>query len=328
MSPSPDSHPTSAVSTPTTTPRPVLIAGITPRCGTNFLHRLLTLHPDCASLKYDPVQEDFLLHHSDALVDYADRLSWQWGHWGDAEPVRKKLLQHLGRGLTGFLEPETEAPMVLTKTPSVRNIDRFFDLFPHGHLLVLVRDGRSVVTSAMEGFDWGFESTARRWTRAARTVLELQDSRGKASDRHQILYYEDLNTDPASTLEHVFQFLGLNPEPYDFTEALNLPVYGSSFVSSEDDDVTWQPQEKPETFNSEKRWSTWSDERHARFNWIGKEELVRLGYEPKEPPTSSLDRLSQYAADVQYEATQLPSRLRHSARDGLHCFLKAFRRQP
>lgn len=305
--------------------RPILIAGITPRSGTNYLHRLLSLHPDCAPLQHDPVKEDFLLHHADALLDYADRLSWQWGHWGDADPVREKLLEYIGRGLTDFLEPEYDAAAVLTKTPSARNIDRFFDLFPHGRLLVLVRDGRSVVESAMEGFSWGFEPTARQWTRAARSVLDLRDTYGHASERHRIVYYEDLNANPASSLKQIFQFLDLDVDAYDFSEALDLPVYGSSFVTSDDETVTWQPTNKPESFNSEKRWASWTDERHARFNWIGGTELAQLGYEPKETSLDLFDRLHHFAADCRYEASQLPSRLRHSAREGVYAFWEAFR---
>lgn len=305
--------------------RPVLITGITPRSGTNYLHRLLLLHPDCAPLKHDPVQEDFLLHHADALVNYADRLSWQWGHWGNADPVREKLIEHLGRGLSGFLEPKYEAAAVLTKTPSVRNIDRFFDLFPQGRLLVIVRDGRSVVASAIKGFDWDFEPTARRWARAARTVLDLRDTYGQASDQHRILYYEDLNADPASNLKQIFQLLDLEVDAYDFSEALNLPVYGSSFVTSDDETVTWQPTDKPESFNSERRWASWTNERHARFNWIGGTELARLGYETKETPLDLFDRLRHYATDCRYEVSQLPSRLRRSAQKGAYAFWDAFR---
>lgn len=330
MPTSPDLHPTTISSTGEETPhpQPVLITGITPRSGTNYLHRLLSLHPDCASLEYDPVQEDFLLHHSDALADYADRLSWQWGHWGDPEPARENLFHHLGQGLTNFLEPEHEASLVLSKTPSVRNVHRFFDLFPQGYLLVLVRDGRSVVASAMEGFHWPFERTARQWTRNARRVLDLQRSYGHASNRHRILYYEELNEQPVASLERLLDFLPLEIEAYDFSEALDLPVYGSSFIGNEDDEVTWSPKKKPDTFGSKMRWADWSDERHARFNWIGGEELARLGYRPVETSLTFLDRLHHWAADLQYEGSQLPTRLRQSARAGVNSFLEAFQEHP
>lgn len=313
--------------TPDSNPRPILIAGITPRSGTNFLYRLLSLHPDCVSPPYEPVQEDYLLHHADALDEYVDRLSWQWGHWGDAGPACGQLLAQLGRGLTRFLAPESNTSVVVTKTPSVRNVHRFFDLFPHGRLLVLVRDGRSVVSSAMEGFGWDFESTARQWTRAARTVLDLQKTHGLVSDQHRVVYYENLSSDPVSSLTRIFRVLPLDAEDYDFDEALNLPIYGSSFVGDEDDDVTWQPQDKPETFNTKKRWAPWSEERHARFNWIGSEELTRLGYHPKDTPSGPTNHLRQYAADLQHNASQLPRRLRRSAREGIYSFMEAFREE-
>lgn len=48
----------------------VLILGITPRCGTNFFHKVVTLHPECSGSRFE-LWEDFLVHASDRLVSYA-----------------------------------------------------------------------------------------------------------------------------------------------------------------------------------------------------------------------------------------------------------------
>lgn len=301
----------------------MLVAGIMPRSGTNFLYRLLALHPDCAPLGHPSVREDFLLHHADALVDYADRLAWHWGHWGEAAPSRDALLRALGDGLRHFFVADRAAARVVTKTPSVRNVERFFDVFADGSLLVVIRDGRSVVASGMEGFGWSFEASVRRWAEAARAVLALRDAHGSGSDRHRMLRYEDLTRDPVSTLTAALRLLDLSPTAYDFEAALDLPVYGSSFVQP-DDEVTWSPQSKPSNFGREERWAAWTADMHARFNWLAGRELAALGYTPVRPPTSStLGALRQRSLDVRYNLSRTPRRLLRASRAAARTFLGA-----
>jgi hypothetical protein len=296
-----------------------------PRSGTNYLHRLLTLHPQCAPVAHEPVKEDFLLRYSHLLTDYADRLAWHWGHWGEAGPVRDELLSALEQGLTRFLTPAHSAPLVITKTPSVHNVGTLFEHFRSARLILLVRDGRSVVASGMRGFDWAFESAAQNWARAAREVLRFRDTHGDRSDRHLLVRYEDLNAHPKPVLTRILRFLNLSADDFDFEDALNLPVYGSSFTDDDTDDVSWTPQEKPDSFNSQERWADWSDARHARFNWIAEDELERLGYTPRSIPLRAHHRLAHSLRDAWHEGTRLPERLRQALRAGVSASLRAFR---
>jgi hypothetical protein len=295
-----------------------------PRSGTNYLHQLLSLHPDCALAEHEAMKEDFLLHHASFLTDYADRLAWQWGHWGEATPVQQDLLQGLGHGLEQFLAPSHPARIVLTKTPSVRNTIDFFDLFPDARLLLIIRDGRSVVASGMKGFGWNFEKATRRWVQAARTVIDVQQRFGESSNQHLIFRYEDLNADPKAVLVRIFQFLELSAHTYDYSEALDLPLYGSSFSASTQRDVNWQPQPKPKAFNSQERWAEWPDGLHARFNWLGADELRQLGYVPKENLQYPLGFLRHRLTDVRHTLACLPKHLRRSLGAGVRAFQDAF----
>ena len=134
-----------------------------PRSGTNFLHRLLCQHPDCGAINTTPVREDYVLHHGYWLRAYTQKLKWQWGHWGADSDFVAPLSNNLGIGISDFLGTLTDAKRFVTKTPSVANIDSFFEFFPHAQLLVIVRDGRSVVASGMSGFGWNFETATREW---------------------------------------------------------------------------------------------------------------------------------------------------------------------
>ena len=140
---------------------PIFIHGITPRSGTNFMCDLLLLHPQCARGR-DPVREDLFLQYSDHLVAFTEavRANWDpiWGTFGTELPYL--LRAGIGEGLVSFLWTDRDRRL-LTKTPNVRNLERFFSFFPWARLLILVRDGRSVVQSGMDTFGWDFDRACR-----------------------------------------------------------------------------------------------------------------------------------------------------------------------
>ena len=129
---------------------PIFIHGILPRSGTNFLSDLLLLHPDCAAA-IDPVREDLFLDRSDALQEFVDSVIGAWDpRWGEVtDEIRSRLYSAIGEGLAAFLRADPHRRLV-SKSPSFRHLGRFFTLFPHAKLLILVRDGRANVYSHPE----------------------------------------------------------------------------------------------------------------------------------------------------------------------------------
>jgi hypothetical protein len=158
----------------------------------------------------------------------------------------------------------------------VENIGKFHTLFPESHLVILVRDGRSVVESGIRTFGWSFEQAVHRWREAARTILKF-DEREEGGPYH-VIRYEDLFRDTAGELKELLEFLRLDPSTYDFESAVDTPVRGSSTYGQDDKDVDWEPVEKGEDFDPLRRWDSWSDARLDRFHWIAGEELRALGY--------------------------------------------------
>lgn len=294
---------------------PIFVLGITPRSRTNFLHRLLCQHPDVGSFTQTAAKEDFLVHHAHHLQEYIQKVAWQWAHWGDESDLAASLTKSLGKGIQHFLASHVEKRFIALKTPSVRGIGRFFDLFPKAYLIVIVRDGRSVVASGMSGFDWDFEAAARYWGQAARTISSFQSS--TPSDTFHLVRYEDLNQHTVKELTSIFKYLDLDPEAYDFEEALNLPVYGSSFTGDDERGVDWSTVEKSDDFSANRRWDDWDRTRHERFNWLAGAELKTFAYELQfSQPASTGASLYHGALDLAHRARSAPRRLYHAARQG------------
>jgi protein-tyrosine sulfotransferase len=258
---------------------PIFIHGILPRSGTNFLCDLLLLHPDCSRAR-EPVREDLFLDHSDHLVAFAEamRAAWdpRWGTFGSDLPDR--LCAGIGEGLVSFLWADRSRRLV-TKSPSVRHLARFFAFYPWARLLILVRDGRSVVQSGMATFAWwDFDLACRMWSEAADTIRRFQHAESARADRWRLVRYEDLLDDMERQLRGIFEFLALDPAVYDFKAARDLPVRGSSAFGREGREVHWEVVAKDESFAPKERWRSWSTEQLERFDWLAGAQLRRMGY--------------------------------------------------
>jgi sulfotransferase family protein len=280
---------------------PILILGILPRSGTNYLWDLLLLHPSCAPAR-SPVREDLFLEHSDALVGFVEsvRTSWdpRWGTFPD--DIGDHLLASLGDGLLAFLSEDPHRRL-LTKSPSVRHIDRIFSLFPTSRLLILVRDGRSVVQSCMTTFGWDLERGARAWARAADEIRAfIRDVPREHADRFLLVRYEDLIEDIDGALPKILAFLELDGERFDWDAASQLPVRGSStYLGAGRDSIHWDPVPRGPDFDPLGRWRSWSREQHRRFEWIAGDQLRRLGYPSEvEPITDPFDVAANVVRDA------------------------------
>jgi hypothetical protein len=281
------------VSSPDLCSDPIFILGILSRSGTNYLYKLLCLHPDCDASA--PIPEDYLIHCADLLVEYVNSVSSNWlSVWG-VEDQKEILCQSLGNGLFSFLTAQVKGnetqvkSRIVTKTPSVRNLGYFFRLFPRAHLIVLVRDGRAVVESCVKTFGSNYETIMRHWADAAQTILCFGQATKNSGFKYLVVRYEDLCNNLEEELHRIFAFLGLDVETYDFNAAANLLVYGSSELCEHGEGVFhWKPAEKPPDFNPVQRWNHWGRALHERFNWIAGQYLAQFGYEKKQYSTNRL----------------------------------------
>ena len=265
---------------------PVFVHGILHRSGTNFLFQLLRLHPDLAPGR-DRVYEDGFLTHSDDLFQFVETVRSHWDpSWELPEDTGDELLRHLGDGLLSFLTEDRERRL-LVKNPRVRHLGRFFSLFPTARLIVLLRDGRSVVHSGMASFGWDLAVGARWWAEAADEVADfLGTSRGRAGCL--LVHYEELVADLRPQVERILDFAGLDRAAFDFEQAERLPVHGSSeFFGPNGASVQWRPVARDETFEPRYRWRDWSREMHDEFWAIAGAQMRRLGYTQDAPPAAA-----------------------------------------
>lgn len=281
---------------------PIFVLGVTPRSGTNLLWDLLRLHPDCAIAR-EPIWEDALLVHADLLAAYADRTAGAWHDAGTRRgELREELLASIGAGLGSFLATDPHRRL-LTKTPHVHGLDRFFDLFPDASLALLVRDGRAVAQSAADTFGGTIEGWARKWAEAVDAVLRFDREHRDAGLPYTIVRYEDLLDDREGSLRELLSVLGLDPSGYDFEAAARLPVRGSSALRR-DGRVDWEPARPGPGFDPKARFASWTPRTHRRFEWVAGAQLRALSYEQVGPARPATEGAEQRLRDLLWTAAR------------------------
>jgi hypothetical protein len=277
----------------------IFIIGIEHRSGTNFLNDLLALHDDCC--RPTTIGEDFLLHHAECLRRYAAGLHASWNPEWRASAPEADIGAALGRGLLSVLENQADRPAqrLLTKTPRADRLGLYPWLFPDHPLLIIIRDGRSLVESAVRSFGWTYPNAIERWSRGARRILEFDRDQRGGDCRYLVVRYEDLVTDLETELRRILSFLRLSPARYDFAAAAALPVRGSSTLKAEGKALHWTPVDKSHDFRPLQRASNWTVSQNRLFRRKAGylQQLLGYGLAGAEPH-GLLDRWLSQIAEV------------------------------
>lgn len=242
----------------TTRPRIVFLLALIGRSGTNHLLNLISHHPSVTAA-LAPFWEDYLLHEAHHLQTFANHT---FGHWAEIAgdrappPLNEDLKANLGEALCRFVTRGIETPFMVTKTPSVQNLDLMDTFFPREKLIIILRDGRDIMASGMQSFGWSLEESATDWAEAADRLLAFCDQ--VPNDRRLIVRFEDLARDPEHVLEKTFRYIGIDPAAYQWNKQHHRQVIGSSSLRREAGDLDWVPIDKPPDFDPVGRWQSWT----------------------------------------------------------------------
>ena len=295
------------------------LLGVMPRSGTNYLANVLCCHKDVSAP--EPLWEDFFLSNSSALSKFERKCFRFWNEKWEAEPkylTRKNLRESMGNGLLDFISrtqscPELESVSkikLLAKTPTVRGLADFFDYFPNSKLILLVRDGRDIVSSGTKSFGWSFDKAARDWSKAVQSITTFLSKNNHFSESVMLVKYEDLYADEEATLTSILNFMDLDANKFDF-EALNsLGISGSSELVDKQGKVTWNEKlKKSDEFSPVERWRKWPSIKQKRFDYLAGEQLDALGYKRASEAVSSFNNLIQKSLTLGWLITIVPKTL-------------------
>jgi protein-tyrosine sulfotransferase len=270
---------------------PILVFGISPRSGTHYLYDALLLHDEvvgampAAHDEAQPSWEDHLLSDADQLIGYVNRVQGRW-NIDDAHRTAAgaALARSLGDGLGEFLGElawsggARAGQRPLSKTPGLENLDLIDELIPSASLVVVIRDPRAVVASSLASFGNSPERWIRVWQRNGRILLTFMR---RHPDRVAVVRYEELFRHPSAVVAGLLERLELGAGGYDFEALRSVPVRGTSQLLAQ---LGWTPVQSPAEFDPLARGRELSGRVNARLEWLLRDEMNALGYEPAAAP--------------------------------------------
>lgn len=258
-------------------PPAIILHGVTQRSGTNYIGELLGLHPNVCQYPGQLKEIPFLALGGDLLYVQKKFISYypkNLAIFGECD-----LLPLFGSSLIAYLYSfVSDGQRILIKVPSVQYLVYFPALFPFERLLLLVRDGRDVVTSSLKTWpERKFSDECMRWDRSARMIIEFKEELVRTKTKWLVAKYEETLQDPKTFVQNVCQQFELDSTIYPYDQIETIPVIGSS-VHKEEGEVTWQPIKKNDDFNPIGRWHEWTPRKKQIFKKIAGQTLIELGY--------------------------------------------------
>jgi len=258
-------------------PAPIIVLGVMPRSGTNFVRDLLALDPSVCA---DPgrLYEFPLLHSASDNTAFTQRFLSYFPRNAEVVGRYDMLARQAGAWLRD-LQREAGDCRILLKCPHVQNLSLAPLIFPDCNIVICVRDGRDVIESTRRTFRSrritrkSFSQLAHEWglaTEAAYTAMETYSGITLAR-------YEDLVGAPREAAEALVRDVGLDVRSFPFDQIETLPVRGSS-RSRRTNESRWQPEQKTADFKPVGRWSGWSRRQLRSFDRVAGDTLRRAGY--------------------------------------------------
>lgn len=257
-------------------PPALILHGVTPRSGTVFVSELLALHPDLHAYPRGTIEFPFL-----RLTGEMKSLHRKYSAGYPVDPAQvtaDDFLALFGSALiTHFYTAAPTGKQLLLKMPGVEHLPDFYTAFPAENLILLIRDGRDVVSSACKSWPaFSFADVCRWWNLSARLILAC-DARFSGQANYFFTHYEEAVLDPENLVRRVMHQFGLNEDRYPFDRIQDLPVYGSS-VGKPGKDFQWRIESKQANFKSVGRWTSWSEHQKRIFKRIAGQTLIDAGY--------------------------------------------------
>lgn len=259
-------------------PPALMVYGVAPRSGTNFVANLLALHPGFAPWP-NLIWEVPFLRSVNHLLAFEKEFFEDFTH--NAERMQQyDFLPIFGASFIRYLHSfADEGKKVLLKEPDARNFAYFPLVFPHEQLLLLLRDGRDVVFSTIKTWpQTQFTDVCQRWNDSAKLMLKFS-SKHQDNSNYWIMEYEDVLSNPVGFVKDACHRYSLEVSEFPFNEIESMPVFGSSTDSQKDGVVDWSThKQRPDNFKPVGRWNNWSLKEKSIFKRIAGETLLQANY--------------------------------------------------
>ena len=151
-------------------------------------------------------------------------------------------------------------------------------VFPHENLLLLMRDGRDLVSSTIRTWPGEkFSNVCLQWRNSAQHMINFNHNQSSKRDNYQMFRYEDILEEPTDFARNACHWYGLDVDSYPYNKISKIPYRGSSTHQTEGG-VSWEPINAGQTAKTVGHWQQWSAKQTKQFKKIAGEVLIQAGY--------------------------------------------------
>jgi protein-tyrosine sulfotransferase len=258
-------------------PPAIIIHGVMPRSGTVYTGELLRLHPDIYAYPNELWEIPFL--ELSGELKNIQQLFFKRYKLNRERMGELDLLPLFGASLISYLYSFVPADKtLLIKVPDVQFLSYFPIVFPHENLLLLMRDGRDLVSSTIKTWpEEKFSKVCLQWKNSAQHMINFNHYQSLKRDNYQMFKYEDILDEPAYFARNACQRYGLDINSYPYDEIGKLPYRGSSTLQT-DGGVSWEPINSCQSAKTVGHWQQWPAKHTKQFKKIAGEVLIQAGY--------------------------------------------------
>ncbi len=258
-------------------PPAIIIHGVMPRSGTVYTGELLRLHPDIYAYPNELWEIPFMELTGDIKnlqQLFFDRFKGNRERMGEVD-----FLPLFGASLMAYLYSFVpEGKKLLIKIPDVQFLQYFPIVFPNEHLLLLMRDGRDLVSSTTRTWpEEKFSNVCKEWKNSAQHMVAFDHFYHDKRDDYQFMKYEDIVDNPEEFVRNSCQWYGLDVERFPFEQITELAFRGSSTLQPEGE-VNWEPIKSNKSTKTVGHWHQWSAKQTKQFKDIAGAALINAGY--------------------------------------------------
>lgn len=282
--------------------RIILCVGISVRSGTNYMGSIFSEVPNVSSIPKENSKGEFPFFRDEVYGRYKDWIDvFNKKMFAEKTLKHKEMSAYFGNYFLDYLKDEYDITdqTVFVKDPGLNNIQRFFDFFPDGKLLILTRCAPDLIASSLKGSlltrksysikkkilarlkyitGYNMRSYAIAYSEQTHKLNKLRE---ELKGRFLEVKYEDIVKNPEVKISEIFSYCDIDYNKELIDRAINAKVVGSSYFGADKHIQNWGKLDKDKSFNPIGRYKSWGWFNRYLYNKYADKSNKSLGYKHK-----------------------------------------------
>ena len=277
----------------------ILCAGISVRSGTNYIGSVFSEINTVDSLPKNTSKGEFPFFPDKTYKHYKKWIeNFQSTFFVKPNIDEKSFAPYFAEAFKNYLKNEYDLNQnnLFLKCPSLYNLERFYDFFPDGKLIILTRSAPDLIASSLKAsllirksqplkkkiksrikYHTGYNmyQYSKAYVKHTNQLLKL---RKELKGRYLEVKYEDIVESPEENIKQMLEYASVDYSEEELQNAINAKVVGSSYYGSKKNTQNWGKLDKTKDFKSIGRYESWNFFNRFIFNQIAKESNSKVGY--------------------------------------------------